>query len=100
MVDFERRSQAPQHQSRCGANAMSLHSSHCALGNAVDNLGPIFEPSRKAENFILFLKMTERGKAGGDGRQFICVGKGRCQQILGLGLKTDRCLCNRMFVTS
>jgi hypothetical protein len=53
MVDFERRSQAPQHQSRCGANAMSLHSSHCALGNAVDNLGPIFELRRKVEIFFL-----------------------------------------------
>jgi hypothetical protein len=54
MVDFERRSQAPQHQSRCGANAMSLHSSHCALGNAVDNLGPIFEPRLKAEILFYF----------------------------------------------
>jgi hypothetical protein len=63
MVDFERRSQAPQHRSRCGANAMSLHSSHCALGNAVDNLGPIFELRRKVENFFL-KKMTEGRRAG------------------------------------
>lgn len=88
MVDFERRSQAPQHQSRCGANAMSLHSNHCALGNAVDNLGPIFELRRKVGEFFLYKKDREREGGQGWKTIYMCW-KREGEQILGLGLKTD-----------